>query len=60
MCMTINCHNEIRDLTASILTEVCHNVKVEPNLQPITQETMSTATTNTFDGAQLDIAMNGF
>ncbi len=53
-------HNEIRDLTASILTEVCHDVRVEPDLQPITNETLSAATANTSEGARLDIAMNGF
>ena len=53
-------HNEIRDLTASVLTEVCHDVRVEPDLQPITHETMSAATANTSDEARLDIAMNGF
>ena len=53
-------HNEIRDLTASVLTEVCHDVRVEPDLQPITHETMYAATANTSDGARLDIAMNGF
>ena len=53
-------HNEIRDLTASVLTEVCHDVRVEPDLQPIMHETMSAATANTSDGARLDIAMNGF
>ena len=31
-------HNEIRDLTASLLMEVCHQVSVEPNLLPITGE----------------------
>ena len=53
-------HSEIRDLTASVLTEVCHDVRVEPNLQPITNETMTAATANTSDGARLDIALNGF
>ena len=53
-------HNEIRDLTASVLSEVCYDVRVEPDLQPITNETMSAATANTSDGARLDIAMNGF
>ncbi len=24
-------HNEIRDITASLLTEVCHNVATEPH-----------------------------
>jgi len=28
-------HNEFRDLTATLLTEVCHNVLTEPALQPI-------------------------
>ena len=52
-------HNEIRDLTASVLTEVCHDVRVEPDLQPVTQETMSASTANTSDGAQLDIGFLG-
>ncbi len=47
-------------LTASVLTEVCHDVRVEPDLQPITNETLSAATANTSEGARLDIAMNGF
>ena len=25
-------HNEVRDLTATLLTDVCHDVKVEPDL----------------------------
>ena len=28
-----------RDLTASLLTEVCHEVSIEPDLQPLTGET---------------------
>ncbi len=35
-------------------------MRVEPDLQPITNETMSAATANTSEGARLDIAMNGF
>ena len=52
-------HNEIRHLTANLLTEVCHDVLVEPDLQPITREALSGATSNTQDGARLDIAANG-
>ena len=52
--------NELRDLTASLLTEVCNDVCVEPTLQPITKEVMTTHTVNTTDGACLDIAINGF
>ena len=53
-------HNEIRDLTATLLTEVCHDVCIEPGLQPISNEILTGATTNTQDGARLDIAANGF
>ena len=31
-------HNEIRDLTAKLLTEVYHDVSVEPDLQTLTGE----------------------
>ncbi len=30
--------NEIRDLSAQLMSEVCHNVLIEPDLQPITGE----------------------
>ena len=53
-------HNEIRDLTASLLTEVCHEVDVEPHLQPITGEQFTLASSNIEDGARLDISANGF
>ena len=53
-------HNEIRDITASLLTEVCHNVSIEPDLQPLSSETFHLATAITDDGACLDIAADGF
>ena len=53
-------HNEIRDVTANLLTEVCHDVTIEPDLQPLTGETLAGASSNTMDGARLDIAVNGF
>ena len=28
-------HNEIRDLSASLLTEVCNDIHIEPDLQPL-------------------------
>ena len=40
-------HNEIRDLTANLMTEVCHNVSIEPHLQPITGEIFPAMTANT-------------
>ena len=54
-------HNEIRDLTARLLTEVCHQVQVEPVLQPVSDPgSFALATANTQEGAHLDIAVNGF
>eukprot|EP00731_Ephydatia_muelleri_P023412 Em0015g995a len=53
-------HNEIRDLTAALLSEVCHNVSTEPHLQPTTGEVMSGLSANIQDGARLDIAADGF
>ena len=52
-------HNEIRDLTANLLTEVCSNVCVEPELQPLSGESLKNRTVNTEDHARLDIAANG-
>ena len=51
-------HNEVRDLTTTLLTEVCHNVATEPPLQPISAETNATA--NNSDDAHLDVKARGF
>ena len=53
-------HNEIKDFTAKLMTEVCHDVCVEPTLQPVTGEVFSNVTAISVDGARLDIAANGF
>ena len=53
-------HNGIRDFTAHLLTEVCHNVAVEPHLQPLSGEMISGASSITQDGARLDVAADGF
>ena len=53
-------HKEIRDLTASLLTEVCPNVAIEPHLQPLSGESFRLASTNTDDGARLDVRARGF
>ena len=43
----IACHNEVRDLLASLITEVCSDVAVEPALQPIRGETFQRRSTST-------------
>ena len=55
-------YSELRDFTASLLSEVSHSVSVEPHLQPliITGETFSLASAIVEDGARLDVAANGF
>ena len=52
-------HNEVRDLVASFLTEVCPNVSTEPQLQPLTGEQLNTAA-NTEEAARLDVKARGF
>ena len=53
-------HNEVRDITATLLTELCHGVTTEPSLQPLSGESMSHRSAITEDGAQLDVTMYGF
>ena len=53
-------HNEVRDLTANLMAEVCHNVSIEPHLQPLSGEDLHGASANTEAGARLDVAACGF
>ena len=39
-------HNEIRDMTATLLTEVCNDVRIEPELQPVTDEELTGSSAN--------------
>ena len=52
-------HNEIRDITAHLVSDVCHNVGIEPPLQHTMSETMSYTTANVKEGAHLDIKAQG-
>ena len=53
-------HNEVRDLTANLLTDVCHDVETEPKLQVLNGERFSFRTANMEDGARLDVKACGF
>ena len=46
-------HNQIRNVTASLLTEVCHNVAIEPPLQHLSVEQFSCRSANTSPKAAL-------
>ena len=54
------CHNDLRDFTATLLTEVCPNVCIEPPLQALTGEMLLHDTSNSEDGACLDVSAQGF
>ena len=49
------CHNEIRDITAQLMSEVCPNVASEPTLKPITNERFFHRSANPESGARLDV-----
>ena len=51
-------HSEIRDLTAGLLSEVCNDVCIEPDLQPVPDNYSMGATANTQDNDRLDIPAN--
>ena len=53
-------HNEIRDILASTLSEVCVDVVKEPTLQPLLGETFQRRTTSRDPDACLDIRARGF
>ena len=57
--MTISRHNEIRDLTADWLSEVCRETEVEPLLQPLSGEIILPRSANKQEDARVDIKTIG-
>ena len=53
-------HNQVWDITAQLLTEVCPSVGIEPTLQPLNGESFPLRSTNTEEGARLDIRGQNF
>ena len=53
-------HNEIRDMTAEMMSTVTSCVGVEPELQPLSGEVLTQKTANRQDGARLDVRSMGF
>ena len=53
-------HNDIRDITANLLTEICSDVSVEPSLQPLSGESLSYRTANVEAEARVDVAATDF
>ena len=48
-------HNELRGSFANLLSDVCHDVKIKPHLQPLKVETFTLKLTTSADDARLDI-----
>ena len=48
------------NITADLLSGVCHSVGTEPSLQPVTGEQFEHRTANREDGARLDIVAQSF
>ena len=46
--------------TVDLLTEVCPNVCLEPHLQSLSGEQLTTCMASTEDGVHLNVAANGF
>ena len=51
----ITWHNALRDLTATLLSEVCPDTSTEPPLQPLSGEGLELLTANCDQEARLDI-----
>ena len=52
-------HNQIRDLEAILMSEVCKDVQREPPLLPLSGEMFDLRSTNTASEARLDISARG-
>ena len=53
-------HNELRDITASLMKHVCPQVTTEPCLQPLSGETLEPQSAIKDDNARSDIRAEGF
>jgi len=52
-------HNEIRDIIALVLSEVTKDVTIEPQLEPITGEELSSGAIKE-NGTRADVSARGF
>ena len=52
-------HDDVRDLLANLLKEVCHDVQVEPHLQTLMREVLNGGADSS-DEARLDVSVRSF
>ena len=53
-------HNDLRDITAELLSKVCNDVAIEPPLQSLSGEAITPQSANRQDDARADIHARGF
>ena len=53
-------HNDLRDLTANMMSEVCKDTETEPKLTPLSGEELQGRTSNNSNEARVDIRIRGF
>ena len=53
-------HNEIRDITSSLLIKVCSDVTTEPLLQPLQGKEFNNKTAKVEQEVRVDISARGF
>ena len=52
--------NHLRNIIANLIDQICHDVRVEPPLPTLTDETLDSRSTNVKDETRLDISARGF
>ena len=53
-------HNVIRNITAKLLREICHDVRIEPPLQTLSGKSFKEASSNRSEEARFAICARGF
>ena len=53
-------HNDLCDLTANVMSEVCKDTEIEPKLTPLYGEELQGSTSNNSNEARVDIRTRGF
>ena len=56
----IHWHNDLQNHTASLLSKVCSDVSVKPQLQPLSGEQLTLCSANWGDSIRLDVAATNF
>ena len=52
--------NQVTNITATLLNEICNDVQIEPQLQSLSGEHFDAKTANKHEDARLDISARGF